>query len=484
MDKPLIKRPEPVLNPNNPFCDDILGREGLADSLTTLVSDTEESVVIALNGGWGTGKTFFLDRWAYKLQTLQAKGTNPCVIQFNAWQDDDVEDPLLALVGQIHKYLHAHRISKDPKISEDFSCKLERFASEANRLLSIGAKHVSHSVDHKIGVDVYAAVSDIANYQAKRVEQYEDAIKARVDVKERLRDLASAVRKESGFPLVVIVDDLDRCKPSFAISLLERIKHLFSVPGIVFVLGVDQNQLSCTLRNVYGEGFDAQNYLYRLFDVELFLPKPKLDAYVKSLMSQYTIDDFIKKSALKKDADYIESTIDEFKAVASYLAERHNMSLREVDRLIREVSIVLRLCPIKTPVLATLTIICIVLRMRWKSLYGDLVSGDFKPHEVVDTLIGVKPIRPGYVYNAESHITSIVYACTKNSNITSAITNLANELNTSQYWPKDAPKLFSGNQRRVLGMLNNASTCNITHNDVKGVDNALAYLRKWNDGDW
>lgn len=478
MDKPLIKRPELVIDPSNPFSDDILGREGLADSLTTMVSETEESVVIALNGGWGTGKTFFLDRWAHKLQMLQ-NGTSPCVIQFNAWQDDDVEDPLLALVGQIHKCLHAHRISKDPKISEDFSCKLERFASGANRLLSIGAKHVSHFFDHKIGVDVYEAVSDIANYQAKRVEQYEDAIMARVDIKERLRDLASAVRKESGYPLVIIVDDLDRCKPSFAISLLERIKHLFSVPGIVFILGVDQNQLSCTLRNVYGEGFDSQNYLYRLFDIELFLPKPKLEDFVDSLICQYKIDDFIRKSTQKKDADYIESTIDEFRCVASYLAERHNMSLREVERLIREVSIVLILCPERSPVLATLTIICIVLRMKWKSIYGDLVRGDFKPNEVVDALIGVKPIRPGHVYNAESHITSIVYACTKNSNNTSAIANLVNELNTSQYWPKDSPKLFSGNQRRVLGMLDTASNCSITHNDVKGVDDALDYLRKW-----
>lgn len=108
------KRPELVLDSNNPFSDDkLLDREDFSQELSGLVADAEEPLVVALNGAWGTGKTYFLDRWIQSMRNMKKEGrAHPCVISYNAWQDDDVDDPLLALVGQLHHYLHA-RCKKD-----------------------------------------------------------------------------------------------------------------------------------------------------------------------------------------------------------------------------------------------------------------------------------------------------------------------------------------------------------------------------------
>ena len=70
-----------------------------------------------------------------------------------------------------------------------------------------------------------------------------------------------------------IIDELDRCRPTFAIELLERVKHIFDVPNIVFVFGINRAELVKSLESIYGE-IDAGTYLRRFFDMEFVLPEP------------------------------------------------------------------------------------------------------------------------------------------------------------------------------------------------------------------
>lgn len=79
--------------------------------------------------------------------------------------------------------------------------------------------------------------------------------------------------------MIVIVDELDRCRPTYAVELLEIVKHLFNVPGIVFVLGVDRGQLASSAAKVFGTGVDADGYLRRFIDLECALPEPDLSLY-------------------------------------------------------------------------------------------------------------------------------------------------------------------------------------------------------------
>ena len=89
----------------NPWGDDLLNRKDLADNLTNLVKDLEDpSLSICIDGAWGTGKTFFLERWKHHLEKLGF----PNPIYFNAWEDDFIENPLISILGQLEDHFQ-HR---------------------------------------------------------------------------------------------------------------------------------------------------------------------------------------------------------------------------------------------------------------------------------------------------------------------------------------------------------------------------------------
>ena len=92
------------------------------------------------------------------------------------------------------------------------------------------------------------------------------------------------------FPLFILVDELDRCRPTYAIEMLERVKHLFNVDNVVFVLATDTDQLSSAIKAVYGAGFDSPRYLNRFFDQTYEFPEPAVGDFLGQLLRQSAID--------------------------------------------------------------------------------------------------------------------------------------------------------------------------------------------------
>ncbi len=187
-----LKRAEPVVDQDDLWTDDVLERRLYAPVLTSLVGDSVEPTVVALNGGWGTGKTFFLNRWGREFERpLSIDGKQGRVIYFSAWQDDDLEDPLLAIIGQLHRNLHARPLKVDEGIEESAQTKAAKVVESANRVLTKLGKHVDNFAEHWTGVRPVEIVKDFSNPMAQRVDAYSEAIDARVDLKERLRDVAN-----------------------------------------------------------------------------------------------------------------------------------------------------------------------------------------------------------------------------------------------------------------------------------------------------
>jgi hypothetical protein len=118
--------------------------------------------------------------------------------------------------------------------------------------------------------------------------------------------------EERGNGLVVFIDELDRCKPSYAIRLLERIKHYFTNDSVTFVFSVNLDELQHTVKQHYGNGFNAYKYLDRFFDLRVSLPPPNLDSYYQML-------------GLDKGS-YI------YEAVCKEVIKVHRFELREIAR--------------------------------------------------------------------------------------------------------------------------------------------------------
>jgi hypothetical protein len=106
---------------------------------------------------------------------------------------------------------------------------------------------------YEIAKDEIDALSDEASERVK--ESIQEKIASHEAEKKTLaefkRHLAETVEKLDR-PLVFIIDELDRCRPDFAIRLIERIKHFFDIPKIVFVLVMDKSQFSKVVCHNYG----------------------------------------------------------------------------------------------------------------------------------------------------------------------------------------------------------------------------------------
>lgn len=124
----------------------------------------------------------------------------------------------------------------------------------------------------------------------------------------------------------------DRCRPLYAIELLERIKHIFGIDGLIFVLSIDKTQLAESIKSQYGN-IDAQTYLRRFIDMEYNLQNPSLDNFCLYLYYDvYKLHDVMKT----KNIEHIRDDLDMLK----YLIKILRMSLRDVEQLFTRLTII------------------------------------------------------------------------------------------------------------------------------------------------
>lgn len=274
---------------------DRLGRKVYADRLTTLIQNTEGPYVIGLTSPWGSGKTFFLQAWHNQ---LVAEG-KPC-IYFNAWQMDASGDPLANLIAVCEQQAGDFK-GTAARIKE-------KFKDAFNNLPAIlrGAGWLAALC----GIPAESAMKT----SAMIIGKIQEILKKDKTFTEQLQKLAAEIARETNFPLFIIVDELDRCRPSYAIDLLESIKHLFNVPHVVFLLAVDSTQLLQQVEHTFGlkacveDGKvvrdPRQDYLEKFFDIYYNLPVTDKAEFVKkelyniSLINKYS-ETFNKSISIK-----------------------------------------------------------------------------------------------------------------------------------------------------------------------------------------
>ena len=242
----------------------------------------EGNAFISLDAKWGDGKTFFvrqidetlkyfrakqmeteekplknLDSYEYLKESVAVKDTIVehiyLPVYYNAWMYDDHNDPLMLLLLVMTK-----------QCGGAYNTKINT-KSLGKRLLTVASSL-------PISIKKVNPATLINDLQEGKVDIL-SAVKTEEDIKECVRDVFNDIIVEEAEKLVVFVDELDRCKPSFAIEMLERIKHYFDDERIIFVVSLNKEQLIHTISNYYGSEFDATRYLNRFFDVSINLPE-------------------------------------------------------------------------------------------------------------------------------------------------------------------------------------------------------------------
>ena len=355
-----LKLTEPKVSIVTPWADDVLGREQIAARLTNLIRHESLPLVISMHGQWGTGKTFMLKRWQQDLENQEFKA-----IYFNAWEDDFCADPLLSIIGQMSSYFSEGR----------FKDGVQRVASSAGPLIR---SNISSVLTHYTGF-----TTDFEhNSPTKKdlIEQYLGQRHSKDMLKEELGKLASTVYKKSKHPLVFIVDELDRCRPTFAIELLERVKQIFDVPNMVFVLGINRDELRKALSSVYGN-INTDVYLRRFFDFEFNLPEIESQKFAEHLINKYQLDKMAGTTIHARDFEIC-------KRIFPKLWSALDLSLRDIDYGIRLVALLAKTLPVVTFTHPYLLAVLIAVKFKKPELYGKLVRGNFEAGQFIDYLDG------------------------------------------------------------------------------------------------
>jgi len=253
---------------------DLWDRRRLGEQLTNYVDRLQCGAVLALDARWGEGKTWFVRHWAKHLDD-----TKHNVIYLDAFANDYLDDPFLTIAAEISQ---AFKDSDEIDASdiENFNAKT---ASVLISLVAVIPMIAAKAGMHWIGLGgAGEAIQDVYNQGKEVFDSASDEIAAKVkeqiekkienhhiekqtiqDFKKELTELAAQLEK----PLVFIIDELDRCRPDFAIRLIERIKHFFDIPKIVFVLVMNKPQLLQSVKKFYG--YDSEmngDYLEKFVD--------------------------------------------------------------------------------------------------------------------------------------------------------------------------------------------------------------------------
>ncbi|WP_195819407.1 KAP family P-loop NTPase fold protein [Roseobacter sp. MH60115] len=318
--------PEPIVDLYNEGFEepDILKRKPVSEALSALTNRINDPLVIAIDGKWGSGKSYFLKRWV-GAHTLENEASS-VTVYFDAFAQDFVSDPLPALLAALEARVPAEQRSK-LQAAKEAAFKLVRPISRIGlSLATFGAMQalddVGDAVAEAVSGEAARGIDTYWEEQAHRqtaMSQFRSAIEALAE---------SAVDEASGASLIFVVDELDRCRPDYALEVLEIIKHFFSIPRVHFVLGVNLEALQLSVAARYGDKLDAAAYLQKFIQIRLALPNeigdryqrtPAIMEYAKHLIEQMEVPQHL--------AERLKNQL----AVVAY---NNRVSMRDVGKIV------------------------------------------------------------------------------------------------------------------------------------------------------
>ncbi|AZB29122.1 NTPase [Chryseobacterium balustinum] len=354
-----LKHLELEINEENPFENCKLDRSKYAAVLTSIIENYSEGFVMAINNKWGTGKTTFVKMWE---QSLKNSGYE--TIYFNAWENDFDNSPLTALIGEL-KMLR-------PTDNQNFKKVISTAAKLSKNIAPALVKAILNKyLDSEILVDT------LTDSVKTGTEIFEDEIKEYADRKKSITDfrneLSQFVSKNSvGKPLIFIIDELDRCRPNYSVSLLEQVKHFFSVKNIVFVLSIDKEQLGNAICGVYNsDKIDSSEYLRRFIDIEYSIPEPKSGEFFNYLFDYFDYNSFFNSNERLQQYEF-KYDKDSFVSTSKLLLQKCN--LRELEKIMATTRMTLRSFYQNSYVMPVFYIYLIFIKFIHNSYYKNLIS--------------------------------------------------------------------------------------------------------------
>lgn len=313
---------------------DSFGRDPFAGGLLNLFQNSDDPLVIALNEKWGTGKTVFAKR--FEKRATDEEGYT--VIYFDAFKRDYDPDVFIALSAELLAKLPTSKtknsIKKNAKIvGKTILTASFKAAVRAGTVGIINASDLSATAE-----EIAKEIGDIAEADLdalidRRLGNARIADETFEKFKCSLAALANTPKTEGGEikPLLFVVDELDRCRPDYALSVLETIKHFFSVPNVHFLLVCDLDQLASAVHHRYGIKDNGYAYLEKFIDIKISFPI--LDTHALEIAIETFCDEFAR--GMGNDHKQIRGWTD-LKNTIVRIAINKNYSLRKIEKILSQ----------------------------------------------------------------------------------------------------------------------------------------------------
>lgn len=379
-----IKHHELEIQQEAPFANCKLERQQYAEVLTEIVELYSDGFVLAINNEWGTGKTTFVKMWQQHLKNNDFK-----TVYFNAWENDFDSNPLVAIMSELKPLINSEN-------KEVFKSVISKGAVLAKNVAPAVIKAVA-----KKYIDVEEVLDAIENTAKGATEIFEEEIQEYTKKKKSIVDFRKELEKfvkktDSSKPLIFIIDELDRCRPDYAVDVLEQMKHFFSVPGIVFVLSIDKNHLASSVRGYYGsENINTDEYLRRFIDLEYSIPIPSNKAFCDYLYKYYAFDEFFSSNQRNQDTRLSDEGF-LFLKIAEILFEKSNATLRQQEKVFAHGRLVLRAFKANSHIFSYLLFILIYIKNLNNKLYRDIENQLLTLQELSDAFTDLVPSPEDY----------------------------------------------------------------------------------------
>lgn len=250
------------------------------------LAENNGCVVLTIDSSFGNGKTLFLKEFKKHYQQQILANFN-AIIYLDTWQQDYLNNPILSIVRQI--------------MQENILCETEKLKN-----LKSGTLRLVNSI---------AKIADPTKTLSTILECTESIF---FPPKEEITELKEALNKiAEDKKILFLIDELDRCRPNYAIDFLETIKHLFNQENTAFVIATNLSQLESSAKALFGNELDFANY-YRKFSPTIWqLPRTKTTvkaqytAIFDAFCEAFQLTETIKGQTRKNFIEIIQGYLDE-----------------------------------------------------------------------------------------------------------------------------------------------------------------------------
>ena len=280
--------------------EDVLDREAFVKQIVDLVlvlSEKRKNCCFAIEGEWGSGKSFVLENIQECLQPEQSEETGTdrfFIVRYYCWKYDYYEEPIVAIISvlrdQIDQYINL--------LTDDAKRALLKTVKNAITKIAV------ETIKSKTGIDI-DGVAEVPEGDEKIYDKYFGFQKVIKEVQNQIEKISQTQT------VVIMVDELDRCLPLYAIKVLERIHHVFNaIENVVVIVAMEKKQISNSLHQIYGDEMDVDRYLKKIIAFSFKLDNGSAHNFIEKYASYMEMFDIKERDGLEEFLKEITANID------------------------------------------------------------------------------------------------------------------------------------------------------------------------------